>query len=190
MSSLTNVSIRNAPPHYWPVQGYAAWRHPRGFEPAKGFTPLLLQTINTPWRVEHPKIITWATLLWTGYGAKRNMRWLGAIIPMFTSSLDEFPLPLGMITAFLCGANIDEARKTGKWKYVLPALAKIYGVDPIRNSFRDNMYPEDVKGFMIMETFSLVVGWFTAYSNRRHWGGSYYHVAMLVALLFLFFGNT
>ena len=133
MSSLTNVNIATAPPGYWPILGYAAWHHPVLFEPARGFFPLLLQSIKVPWEMEHPIILAWAALLQTAYGTKRNPLRITIALAIFFVWESGRPIPLGLITAFLAGANID-ARN---WKHVWPALVKIYGVDIMRNSVLD-----------------------------------------------------
>ena len=128
MSSLTNVNIRNAPAGYWPLFGHAAWKHPPNFEAAEGVFPLLLQTIQVPWEVEHPKILAWATLLQTAYGAKRNPFMTSTLLVILFVWTSGMPIPLGLVTAYLAGANID-ARN---WKHVLPAMVKMYGVDPMK----------------------------------------------------------
>ena len=170
-------------PPYAPFPGYHAWLYPapaqRRVNLAEGFFPLLLQTINTPWHVEHPRIVTWATLLWTGYGAKYQYRGLAAVMTGYFSWMGGLPLPLGITTAFLAGTCIDRR----EWKYVVPALTKIYGFDPLRNTFSD--YPENVTGFMAIETVALLLGWLNAYFTRRFWAGSgYSQIVTSMSLVF------
>ena len=172
---------------YMTFPGYHAWLYPAPAprrEP-QGFFPLILQTINTPWPVEHPKIVTWATLLWTGYGAKYQYRGVAAFLAAWLSWQADIPVPLGLVTAFLAGTCIDRR----EWKYVVPALTKIYGFDPLRNTFR-NDNQENITGFVALETVALLMVWVNAWSTRRFWAGSpYSQIVTTMSLVMFSFWN-
>ena len=181
MSSLTGVSVQNAPWNYYIIHGYAAWQHPRRFRRAEGFFPLVAQTASVPFELEHPRWLTYAALLFTAYGSKGIYSVAAAMTGIFFIYSAKTPVPLGIVTSFLAGCNIDSRN----WRYVWPALVKVYGVDPVANSMRD-YYTDDLKGFLAIETIALLTGWFHAFSQRRFWGGrfsKYQLVGIMVSLL-------
>ena len=140
MSSMTNVRPRP----YLAVPGYAYWLNPVGFEKEEGFFPLLLQTIQCPYVVEHPKIGTWLTLLYTAYGSKLLPILLSIGITTGLILSFDVPIPLNTMIGFLAGWNAT----SNNWRYVVPGIAKIYGFDTYQNNIRTES-TQDIQSNMV-----------------------------------------
>ena len=179
MSSLTGGNLDNAPWNYTVRVGYAAWLHPRRFRAAKGFFPLVAQTLKVPYNFEHPQLLAYATLLHTAYGADGIVRLMTGLMSVSYIWDTSVPLPLGFVTAFLAGNHLFNK----KWRYALPALTKIYGVDALVNSRRRENYPEHIPGWVLLESISVLIGVLSGLFLQSTRQGELIPVFMLASLL-------
>ena len=125
---------------------------------------------------EQPKEFAYATLLWTAYGTTWPM-WIGAAATVVFMAwrggvgfgrFAGIQTPLGFPTAFLAGANLYYEN----WRYILPFVLKVYGVDPWREA-----QDKDRAGgltaqhmFFFFNIFNFLLGWLSSYAYRRFAG--------------------